>query len=56
MQKGNSLFGSEQNFRSWLYQENNALGYIRPIELLQDPEGISLVEDALGAMEYGNLM
>ena len=54
--RGIDVFGSENAFKDWLQQPNNALGDERPIDLLTTPYGTELVEDAVGAMEYGQVM
>ncbi len=54
--KGIEVFGSEDSFKSWLQQPNTALGDEKPIDLLPTPYGTELVEDAIEAMEYGNVM
>jgi putative toxin-antitoxin system antitoxin component (TIGR02293 family) len=54
--KGIEVFGSEDSFKSWLQQPNTALGDKKPIDLLPTPYGTELVEDAIEAMEYGNVM
>ena len=56
VQKGIEVFGSEDSFKSWLQQPNMALGDEKPIDLLPTPYGTELVEDAIDAMEYGNVM
>jgi putative toxin-antitoxin system antitoxin component (TIGR02293 family) len=54
--KGIEVFGSEDSFKSWLQQPNTALGDVKPIDLLPTPYGTELVDDAMEAMEYGNVM
>lgn len=54
--KGIDTFGSAELFKGWLLQSNTALGDVTPIEMLTEPYGVELVEDALEAMEYGNIM
>ncbi len=54
--RGIEVFGSENAFKKWLQQPNIALGDDKPIDLLSTPYGAELVEDALEAMEYGNVM
>lgn len=56
LKKGIDIFGSPELFRGWLQQSNVALGNVAPLEMLTEPYGIELVEDALEAMEYGNVM
>ncbi len=54
--KGVRIFGSEDSFRSWLDTSNYALGDQKPIELIKDPYGRGLVDNAIEAMSWGNLM
>ena len=54
--KGIDIFGTPELFRSWLQQPNTALGDVPPINIINRPYGVELVEDALEAMEYGNIM
>ncbi len=56
VQKGIEVFGSDELFKAWLQQPNSALGDDTPMDLLSTPYGVELVEDALEAMEYGNVM
>ena len=52
--KGVRIFGSEQDFKEWLYLPNYALGDIRPLDMLKDPYGIERVDGALEAISWGN--
>jgi len=54
--KGIRIFGSEENFKEWLNTTNYALGDEKPIELLKDPYGIELVDNAIEAMSWGNIL
>ena len=54
--KGIRIFGSEENFKEWLYTTNYALGDKKPVELLKDPYGIEMVDSAIEAMSWGNVM
>ena len=54
--KGLAIFGSSDLFKLWLRQSNTALGDVAPIELLTEPYGVELVEDALEAMEFGSIL
>lgn len=56
LSKGIGMFGSEQAFRKWLNTGNYALGDTKPLELLKDPYGIELVENAIEAMSWGNIL
>lgn len=50
---GNSVFGDDQNFRSWLSLPSLALGGEKPIELLDTSYGKDLVLAELTRLEYG---
>lgn len=54
--KGVKFFGSEDNFKNWLNTPNYSLGDIKPVELLKNPYEIEIVENAIEAMSWGNLM
>jgi len=54
--KGIDVFGNAELFKSWLQQSNVALGDVAPIQLLTEPYGLELIEDALEALEYGSVM
>ncbi|HEV8507812.1 MAG TPA: antitoxin Xre/MbcA/ParS toxin-binding domain-containing protein [Chitinophagaceae bacterium] len=56
IQKGINVFGGENEFKHWLNQSNIALGDQKPIDLLSTPYGVVLVEDAVEALEFGNVM
>jgi putative toxin-antitoxin system antitoxin component (TIGR02293 family) len=47
------VFGDEAKALRWLETPNFALGKQRPFELLGSEEGIQLVLDTLGRIEYG---
>lgn len=50
---GTEMFGSQEIFFKWLNLPNTALGGMRPIDLIDVPEGVSKVRDILGRIEYG---
>ena len=52
---GVEVFGNHENFIFWLQDRNIAMGNVKPIELLDLPDGISMVRDELGRIEYGVL-
>lgn len=54
--KGVEFFGSEENFKNWLNTPNYSLGDVKPIELLKNPYEIEIVDNAIEAMSWGNLM
>lgn len=53
--KGISVFGSTQNFNTWLNTQNLALGKIKPKELFDSSFGINLLKDELTRIEHGVL-
>jgi putative toxin-antitoxin system antitoxin component (TIGR02293 family) len=54
--KGVKVFGSEALFHEWLQSHNFALRGQKPIELLKDPLKRDLVDDAVEAMAFGNIL
>jgi len=50
---GVEVFKNKDNFFKWLNLQNTALGGLKPIELIEIPDGISKVRDLLGRIEYG---
>lgn len=54
--KGVRIFGSEDAFKEWLNTTNYALGDVVPIELLKDPFGVSLVDEAIEALSWGSFV
>jgi putative toxin-antitoxin system antitoxin component (TIGR02293 family) len=53
--KGIEVFGSSENFFTWLKSVNVALGGITPRELLDNSFGIGLLKDELLRIEHGIL-
>jgi putative toxin-antitoxin system antitoxin component (TIGR02293 family) len=51
--KGVRIFGSELQFKEWLNTSNYALGDIKPIELLKNPYGVEMVEEAINGLSWG---
>jgi len=51
--RGSEVFGSPENFQTWMNTENIALGGKRPIELLPSRYGAQMVLDVIGRIEYG---
>ncbi|HEV7602384.1 MAG TPA: antitoxin Xre/MbcA/ParS toxin-binding domain-containing protein [Bradyrhizobium sp.] len=51
--RATAIFGSQEDAENWL--ERNAIGLEqrRPIDLLQTPAGVELVEEHLTRLEYG---
>ena len=54
--KGVRIFGSRDNFKEWLYAINDALGDVRPIDLLKNPFGVEVVDNALEALSWGTYL
>ena len=54
--KGIRIFGSEEHFSEWLHTVNYSLGDQKPFDLMKDPYGLELLDDALEAMSWGNVM
>ena len=54
--KGVRIFGSEEHFSEWLHTSNYALGDKKPFDLMKDPYGLELLDDALEAISWGNVM
>jgi putative toxin-antitoxin system antitoxin component (TIGR02293 family) len=52
--KGIRIFGSEENFKTWLSTKNHALGDNKPVELLKNPYGVEQVSEAINALSWGN--
>ncbi len=53
--KGEEVFGSKEDFNTWLELENIALGGRKPKNLLDNTFGIQLLKDELTRIEYGVL-
>ncbi len=56
IRKGVNLFGSLDMFKTWLHSPNMALGNKIPAKLLISQIGIDIVEEAVDALHYGNVM
>ncbi|HRZ96885.1 MAG TPA: DUF2384 domain-containing protein [Paludibacter sp.] len=54
-QKGQEVFGNTDKFNKWLDEENQAIGKMKPKELLDNSFGIRMIEDELTKIEYGIL-
>jgi putative toxin-antitoxin system antitoxin component (TIGR02293 family) len=53
--KGVRIFGSEEAFQRWVQTPNYALGDQTPLEILKSTDGISLLENTLEALSWGNI-
>ena len=51
--KGNRIFGSVDNFNSWLQKESYGLGGLKPIELINSVTGIETIDDELTSIQFG---
>lgn len=51
---GASVFGTIQQFETWLERENLILDSIKPKDLLGTVSGIRMIDDRLYGMEYGD--
>lgn len=56
IRKGVELFGGLDELRVWLLSPNLALGNQTPAKLLTSQIGVELVDEALEALHYGNVM
>jgi uncharacterized protein (DUF2384 family) len=54
--KGIRIFGSEKLMSEWLHTPNAALSSQKPVDLLKNPYQISLVNQALEAISWGNIL
>lgn len=54
--KGIRIFGTEELLSQWLHTPNTALGNQKPAHLLKNPYQISLVDQALEAISWGNIL
>ena len=54
--KGVRLFGSKTILKEWLSTTNYALGDQKPLDLLKDAYGITMVDNAIEAMSWGNFV
>lgn len=52
-QFGYEVFESEENFQRWMSREIRALGFQKPINLLDTTFGINEVRNIIGRLEYG---
>ncbi len=50
---GEEVFGDRDAFFKWLNLPNEALGGLKPQELIEIPGGVSKVKDIIGRIEYG---
>jgi len=55
LQKGQEVFGDTHKFNEWLNSESQALGKVKPKELLDNSFGINMIEAELTKIEHGIL-
>lgn len=56
IRKGVDVFGGPDELRGWLHRPNLALGNEAPAKFLTSQIGVQLVDEALDALHYGNVM
>ena len=56
IRKGVDVFGGVDELRGWLQSPNLALGNQAPAKLLTSQIGVEMVDEALDALHYGNVM
>lgn len=56
IRKGVDLFGGLNEFKEWLHNPNMALGNNAPAKLITSHIGVEMVDEALDALHYGNVM
>ncbi len=55
IRKGVDLFGGPEEFKGWLHSPNLALGNM-PAKLITSNIGVEMIDEALDALHYGNVM
>lgn len=53
--KGIEIFGEKSSFVNWLNKAAFGLGNLKPAEIINTSEGIDLIIEELGRIEYGDL-
>jgi len=56
IKKGVDLFGNTAHLKQWLDSSNMALGNEAPIKLITSMLGVEMVDEALDALHFGNVM
>jgi len=56
IKKGVDLFGSKDHLKQWLENPNIALGNEPPIHLMTSLIGLEMVDEALDALHFGNVL
>jgi len=54
--RGIRIFGSKEAFDSWINTPNISLGDVKPKDLMNTPEGIKIVENAIDCLSWGSYM
>ena len=53
--KGLEIFGDQESFVDWLNKTAFGLGNLKPVEIINTSEGIDLIIEELGRIEFGDL-
>ena len=53
LSKATEVFGSRAHAKAWMERPALALDDVRPVDLLESPQGVDLVMDLLTRLEYG---
>jgi len=56
IRKGVELFGGLEEFKNWMHNPNLVLGNAVPAKLITSLIGVEMVDEALDALHYGNVM
>ena len=56
IKKGIALFGGDKAFKIWLNTTNTTFGNRTPKKLMRTQRGLELVNEAIEALHYGNVM
>jgi uncharacterized protein (DUF2384 family) len=51
---GIEVFGTKENFTSWLQRENFFFDKKAPVEFMRTSEGIKFIDDRLTGIEFGD--
>lgn len=56
IKKGRALFGEDKEFRMWLNTTNTTFGNKTPEEMMKTQPGLELVDEAIDALHFGNVV
>ena len=56
IKKGSALFGGDKDFRIWLNTANTPFGKKTPREIMRTQLGLEMVDEAIEAVHFGNVM